>query len=147
MINGPANLCGFSEDSRSLIVSNESKTITKYDFCSSYGTGSAAVAADARGRQYVLLKYLEGRGTNATTEYLAIFKIAPELFEYVRVPIASGAGPTSRWEYAYSIDTPPKGGLRIVFKQRIVQQAPKLDQPISVPTEKLRVLLVDVPGS
>jgi len=67
----------------------------------------------------VILRYGEGRGTNAREEYLAVFGLANELVEYARTPVSAGAGPTSRWYYEYTVTRPSGGGLRLILTLHI----------------------------
>ena len=66
----------------------------------------------------VLLRYGEGRGTNATQEYLQVFGVAKNLVEYVRTPVSAGAGALSRWYYYHRIETPKTGGIRLILTCR-----------------------------
>jgi len=138
--------CQFAEDAKRLEIRDGSKQLTKYDFCASYGQATGTVITDAVGKSYLLLRYAEGRGTNATTDYLAIFTVQPELFEFVRTPISSGAGPLSRWEYTYSIARPTRGGLRLTFRLKVERPNNSAEADYA-PFERERTIEVNTRGS
>jgi hypothetical protein len=129
--------CEFQEDSRTVIVTAEGKELTRLDFCSSYGAASADVVTDGRGKNFLLLRHGEGRGTNAVQEYLTIFTIAKDLVAYVRTPVSAGAGPQSRWHYRYRVITSARGGLRLTLTLHI-----EGTDAIWVPSEKVRTIVV-----
>ena len=145
VVNGPgkirgAALCQFDDDSMTLVLTGDGKEIARQYFCSSYGKSSAQVVTDARGTSYVLLRYGEGRGTNATQEYLEIFGVAKDLVEYVRTPVSAGAGALSRWYYDHRVETPKGGGIKLILTRRV-----EGEDATWVPTEKTRV--IEVGGS
>src|SRR5262245_51615638 len=74
--------CQFEGDRMTLIVSDGNKELSRLGVCSSYGSASAEVVIDARGKKFVLLRHGEGHGTNAVQEYLTIFGVAKDLVEY-----------------------------------------------------------------
>lgn len=140
--NGPGNirgvaLCQFDDDSMTLVLTEGGKEIARRYFCSSYGKSTADVVTDARGISYVLLRYGEGRGTNATQEYLEVFGIGKDLIEYVRTPVSAGAGALSRWYYDHRIETPKGGGIRLILTRRVDGE-----DALWVPAEKTRVIEV-----
>ena len=140
LVNGHGNLkgpplCKFEDDSMTLVVSDAGTEVTKHYFCSSYGKALARMVTDSRGQTYVLLRYGEGRGTNATEEYLAVFGLTKDLVEYVRTPVSAGAGPTSRWTYDYRIEKPTVGGVRLVLTLRV-----EGEDVWFAPKEKTRVI-------
>jgi hypothetical protein len=110
---------GFSEDSLTLKIKDNEKEIT-HEFCSSYGKADAKITKDAVGDNFLILKFGQGRGTNATSEYLSVYKIEENLIEYARIPISAGAGSMSRWYYDDKIEKPKQGGLIISLSLRIV---------------------------
>lgn len=109
---------GFSDDKLILKIKLKQREIT-HEFCSSYGKAEAKIVQDSVGNNFLILKHGEGRGTNAASEYLSIYPVQENLFEYVRIPISDGAGLTSRWFYDYKIDKPKQGGLTIDLSLRV----------------------------
>lgn len=109
---------GFSEDSLILTIKTIKEEIKK-EFCSSYGKADAKIVKDAHGERYLVLKFSQGRGTNATADYLLVYRIDKNLIEYARIPISEAAGPKSRWYYDYKIEKPKQGGLIIALTLRI----------------------------
>ena len=109
---------GFSEDRLILNIKINKEEITD-EFCSSYGKADAKIIKDTHGENYPTLKFGQGRGTNATSEYLSVYKINKNLIEYARIPISEGAGPMSRWYYDYKITKPKHGGLIISLSLRL----------------------------
>ena len=109
---------GFSDDKLILKIKAKRKEIT-HEFCSSYGKAEAKIVQDADGKDFLVLKYGIGRGTNARSEYLSIYPVHENLVEYVRIPISEGSGFTSRWFYDYKINKPKQGGLSIDLTLRI----------------------------
>ena len=111
--------CQFLGDDMVLEVAQGDKVLTQYQFCSSYGKASAMVEKDYNGVCYVLLEWSEGHGPNATTDYLSVFALRRDLFEYARTPLSSASGATTRWKYQYSVSTPSTGGLHIVLANTV----------------------------
>ena len=109
---------GFSDDSLILKIKKDGKEIT-HEFCSSYGEAEAKIVQDARDDNLLILKFGLGRGTNARSEYLSVYRVDRNLIEYVRIPVSEGAGPSSRWYYDYKIEKPKQGGLIIALSLRI----------------------------
>lgn len=107
--------CEFFDDSLTLIVSDGDKQILSKDICSSYGKATVKVAADAKGNNFVFLEYSEGRGTNATTDYLVVYHLGSSLEERARELVSQANGPTSRWAYEYDIERPASGGLIVTL--------------------------------
>jgi hypothetical protein len=132
-----AALCQFEDDSMTLIVNEDGKELARHYFCSSYGKASARIIQDASGESFVLLTYGEGRGTNATTEYLAVYPVAKDLVEYARIPVSAGAGPLSRWHYDSRVEKPERGGIRLVLTLRV-----EGGDATWLPSERTRVIEV-----
>jgi hypothetical protein len=109
---------GFSQDSLILKIKTKKEEITE-EICSSYGNADAKIIKDAHDDYYLILKFGQGRGTNATSEYISVYKLDRSLIEYVRIPISEGAGTMSRWYYDYKIEKPKQGGLIISLSLRI----------------------------
>jgi hypothetical protein len=130
--------CDFVDDAMSLFVTDGGKELAQRDFCSSYGRATAKVAADRRGRNYVLLEYSEGRGTNASTTFLAVYRLAPELLEVMRIPISWATGPTQRFVYQYDIEADQSGGLRIALRGN-----DETGSECCVPLEKVQIIRID----
>ncbi len=110
---------GFPDDDLRLTI-KRGKEVIEDTFCSSYGKADAFVVTDRKGGDFLLLRFGEGRGTNAVSEYLSVFRISKKLVEYARIPISSAAGFTSRWEYDYKIEKPYDGGLKIILDLDII---------------------------
>jgi hypothetical protein len=108
---------GFSYDNFILKINNNGKEIT-HEFCSSR-EADAEVVQDAIGDYFLILKSTAGHGTNAWTDYFTVYRINPNLIEYLKTPISDGAGPFSRWYYDYKITKPEHGGLVFTFSLRI----------------------------
>ena len=112
----------FQEDKLKVVISEANKILAEKSFCSSYGGAEAFIEKDATGIHFLLLRYGEGRGTNARSEFLSIYKIGRNLVEHVRIPISEPAAPPGgRWQYEYQILKPSSGGLRISLTLRIYQ--------------------------
>lgn len=137
-LNGVA-LCQFEDDSMTLIVNEGDKELTRQYFCSSYGKASARIIQDVRGESFVLVTYAEGRGTNATTEYLSVYHLAKNLVEYLRTPVSAAAGSQSRWYYDPRIEPTAHGGIRLVLSLRVEGEAAGW-----LPSEKTRVIELGV---
>jgi hypothetical protein len=133
-LNGLA-VCEFEDDSMTLIVHEDGTEVTRHYFCSSYGRAAARTVQDARGKSFVLLSYAEGRGTNATAEYLAVFRLDRHLVEYVRTPLSMSAGAFSRWHYDPQVETLKDGGIRLILRIRV-----EGDDAALLPPEKTRVI-------
>lgn len=146
-------LCAYLEDSMTLLVINNGKTIVRHFFCSSQPSFAATTAnliEDRLGNYYILLKYWTGRDLDSNLqEYLEIFRLSRNLsqmkpaipiYEYLRVPILGGAGPESQWVYHYRIDKPECGGLELVFTRSIV--GPK-EGVLFMPQEKTRIIEIN----
>ena len=103
-------------------------------FCSSYAKASVLIEQDALGAYFVLLRYGKGRGTNARSEYLAVYRLDRNLIEFVSIPISAPASGFSRWEYKYTVSKPPTGGL--VF-HLVLEAGPKTEW---YPAERLRTI-------
>ena len=117
--NPDAKECGgFSDDSLILKINKGGNEIA-HEFCSSYGEAEAKIVQDAHSDNFLFLKFGQGRGTNARSEYLSIYRVDNNLIEYVRIPLSEGAGPSSRWYYDYKIEKPKQGGLIITLRLRI----------------------------
>ncbi|MDA8084100.1 MAG: hypothetical protein M0024_10630 [Nitrospiraceae bacterium] len=109
---------GFSEDMLVLTIKRNGEEIVN-EFCSSYGKADATIIKDNTGHDYLILKFAQGRGTNATSEFLSLYRIDNNFIEYVRIPISAAAGPMSRWYYDYRVEKPKQGGLLILLSRRL----------------------------
>lgn len=118
-LNPDAEECGgFSEDSLVLKIKDNEKEVI-HEFCSSYGQADAKIVRDAKKDSFLILKFSQGRGTNAWSDYISIYRLDKNLIEYVRIPVSEGAGLSSRWYYDYEIEKPKQGGLKITLSLRI----------------------------
>ena len=116
-----SSYCPFADDDQTLLIYDGKNVLSRHRFCTSYGKAEVKVINDAKGTPYVLLRYGQGRGTNAVTEYLSVFRVAKNLVEYVRTPISSAADVSARWEFSYSVSSPPDGGLRIALTRSMME--------------------------
>lgn len=101
----------FKEDKLKVIVQDGEKLLASKTFCSSYGEATAVIEKDAKGFYFLLLRYGIGRGTNAKSEYLAVYKVNRFLIEHCSIPISAPAGLQSDWQYNYQVSKPASGGL------------------------------------
>ena len=137
VLNPDTKECGgLSEDSRILRINDNGKEIT-HRFCTSYGKADATIIKDSKGNNFLFLTFSQGRGTNATSDYLSVYRVEENLVEYVRIPISEGAGPASRWYYDYKIEKPKQGGLTISLSLRIEGSDAK-----AYPKEKKRTIQI-----
>ncbi len=113
--DAPKDLCQFQGDAERVEVRDGGKIISALTFCSAYGGASAKVATDRAGVSFLLLRFGEGHGTNARSEYLSVYRVAPTLDEYVRLPISGPSSPVDRWAYTYEVSQLPERGIRIVL--------------------------------
>jgi len=133
------NHCGFRGDSLTLSIVDEGKKLVHRNYCSAYGKGAAEVFTDRNGRIYVILEHAEGHGTNATTEYVTIYRlIAANLDEIIRVPVSWGTGPTSRATYSYRAEDVESGGLKLTM-----WRTDNGGEECCVLPEKTQVIMID----
>jgi hypothetical protein len=104
---------GFAEDALSLIISENGKKVASDEFCSAYGEATATVVEDRAHTTYILVEYGEGRGSNATTKYLKLYRMDKSLSEIVRIPLSWATGPSERFAYNYRVEPTGPKGLRI----------------------------------
>jgi len=136
-LNPAAKECsGFSEDSRILRVKTNGREII-HEFCSSYGKAEAHIIRDSKGDNFLILRFGQGRGTNATSEYLSVYKIEKHLEEYARILVSEPAG-RSRCYYDYKIERPTRGGLIFLLTLRTDGADP--EDAERFPTEKERII-------
>jgi hypothetical protein len=79
MGSSSGNGCGFWGDSETLSITDNGREILQKRYCSAYGGSEARIVSDARTHYYVLLKYSEGHGTNAWTDFLTIYELTSPL--------------------------------------------------------------------
>lgn len=128
----------FKEDNLKIVVTEENKTLSEKAICSSYGDAFVAVEKDTKGIYFLLVRYGQGRGTNARSEFLSIYKLGHNLIEHVRIPISEPASSTGRWSYDYRISKPTSGGLLVTLTLRVDEQR---DEEFA-PADKLRTIEV-----
>jgi hypothetical protein len=138
-------LCGvFFEDYMRLTIRDGQGNVSTHDYCSSSGGyTSAEVLTDHAGAAFVLLRYEEGRGTSPVTQYLAVYKVASSLIEYLRTPIMSASGPTTQWRYTYTAAPLPRAGIRIV----LTMEQPARGGGEFTPSEAVRIIDIDAGDS
>jgi hypothetical protein len=108
--------CLFADDAVAVVVSDGGKGTIEEDLCSSYGRATARIVVDGKARKYVLVEYHEGRGPNATTGYLTVYRLAGEMREVARIPLSWATGPAQRFTYKFKVATDELGGLRISLR-------------------------------
>lgn len=109
----PQGLCEFVGDAERVEVRVGTTKIADLSFCSAYGGASAEVFTDRAGVSFLPLRFGEGHGSNARSEYLSVYRVAASLDEYVRTPLSGAASVADRWEFAYTVSPLPEHGLRI----------------------------------
>ena len=121
--------CGFTGDARVLNVRYGARPVDSVSFCSAYGVSRVRHVIDTLGDHYFLLVHGEGHGTNATSEYLTVYRLGGTVLdERARWLIREGAGPTALSSYAYSVTTPPGGGI-VVSGRWSLEGEPVTDDP------------------
>ena len=116
---GCSELDQFKEHRLKIVVNEGNKVLAEKAICSSYGAAEVVVEKDAKGIYFLLLRYGEGRGTNARFEFLSIYKLGRNLIEHVRIPISEPASSSGKWYYDYRVSKPKSGGLLISLTLRI----------------------------
>jgi hypothetical protein len=116
---GCSELDPWKEHRLKIVVSDGNKLLAEKAICSSYGAAEVVVEKDAKGIFFFLLKYGEGRGTNARSEFLSVYKLGRNLIEHVRIPISEPASSSGKWHYGYRVSKPQSGGLVISLTLRI----------------------------
>jgi hypothetical protein len=116
---GCSELDSWKEHRLKIVVSDANKLLAEKAICSSYGEAEVVVEKDAKGIYFLLLKYGEGRGTNARSEFLSIYKLGHNLIEHVRIPISEPASSSGKWRYDYRVSKPKSGGLLVSLILRI----------------------------
>jgi hypothetical protein len=105
---------GETEDALTLTVSDHGKPVVSKNFCSSYGRASARVIVNKFGETIIVLKFSEGRGSNAWTDFLELDQLQqPRLLEVLRVPLSWATSGTGRFTYNYVVELTDSGGIRI----------------------------------
>lgn len=138
--------CDHWGDANALTVNDGAGAPVIFEFCSSYGIGDAAHMMDARGRHYVVLEHATGRGTNAVTRYLTVFRFDNrELTEAFRMPIENPIGLQSRFKYSYILRKARRGGIDIVLRGAPMGRAAEglEDAVCCVPPDRTRVVRID----
>jgi hypothetical protein len=133
---------GFTEDRMKLVVAQDGAALDSFEFCSSYGKASVTVETDRSGRAFVLLRYGEGRGTNARSEYIMIFAASTPLIELARLPVSAPAGPFSQWHYDVTVQPRRSHGLRITMTLRVDGRVEGKDREF-IPSEKSRTYEIE----
>jgi hypothetical protein len=124
---------GFTEDRLKLVVARNGSTLDNFAFCSTYGNATTTIETDGSGRTFVLLRYGEGRGPNARSEYIMIFEASTPLIELARLPVSAPAGLFSQWYYDVTAEPRRPHGLRITMTLHVEGKDPEF-----VPPEKSR---------
>src|SRR6266568_7081240 len=73
---GCSQIYPFKEDNLKIVLRDGNKILAEQFFCSSYGLADATIEKDAKGHYFLLLRYGEGRGTNARSEFLNVYKVS-----------------------------------------------------------------------
>lgn len=142
--SNPAD-CDPASDAVRLVVSEGGRELTHHDFCASYGLARASTAVDGAGRCFVLLESGEGRGTNAVTDYLRVYRLEVDsrLMDVLRTPLAWGVGSVKRFVYRYKVSPVAGGGLRIDLQGAVDEGK---DAPwccVGVPRERHRTITIE----
>jgi hypothetical protein len=125
-------------DAERVEIRDGTAKIAELPFCSAYSGASAEVVTDRAGVSFLLLRFGQGHGTNARSEYLSVYRIAAELDEYLRTPVSGPASKVDRWEYTYAVSPLPKCGIRIVLTLLHGGDGPGVYNPVD------RVRVIDV---
>ena len=133
--------CYFRGDTMRLKIIRGTKEVFVDEYCSAYGNGSARLITDTRGRNYVLLTYLEGHGSHASTTYLRVDElIGNALYDRGRLVKSEPIGIGADLVFDLSVRRLPQGGLRIIGTSRV--DGP-LDRGQSAPPRQLVSLTVN----
>ena len=108
--------CDMGGDSMLLTVRKADGSILKYAFCSAYGESKAEVVSDKIGNNYVLLTFLSGHGTHASSKYLTIYKISGRLLRRQTILLSKPSDLTGDWVYKYEVGLRDAGGLRLKMR-------------------------------
>jgi hypothetical protein len=80
---------------------------------------------DKAGETFIVLKFSEGRGSNAWTDYLELDRLQPpDLLEVLRVPLSWATSLAGRFTYSYVTELPASGGIRIHLKGQNIGASP-----------------------
>ncbi|SRR5579883_482718 len=113
------NGCGFRGDGEVLTITDGNRVLLTKNYCSAYGKSEAQIISDALARNDVLVTHSEGHGTNASTDYLTVYRLTDRLIKRTRITISEGVGISARWFYDYKVETPEHGGLKLVLTLRV----------------------------
>ncbi len=142
--SNPAD-CDPADDAVRLVVSEGGRALAHHDFCASYGLARASMAVDGASRRFVLLESGEGRGTNAVTDYLRVYRLGVDarLMEVLRTPLAWGVGSVKRFVYRYKASPAADGGLRIDLQGALDAGDDAAWCCVGVPLERRRTITID----
>jgi hypothetical protein len=110
---------GFAMDELTLSVSEHNQHVANKVFCAAYGRAKANVITDKVGQTFILLEYGKGHGSHATTFYLELDRLHPDLLEVLRVPLSWPINPSQMFTYSYVTELPSSGGIRFHLKGRV----------------------------
>lgn len=135
-------LCAFDADFVTLYL-RDTKNVqrVRHNFCSAYQRAKAKLIRDGRGRNYVFLEHGEGRGTNATTYFLSVFRVVDDQLRLVtKTEIGWAIDSQAGFSYAYVVHPTRSGGLELIFQG---EPSGKLVHPCCIPLEWNRVVRID----
>ncbi|TAK97937.1 MAG: hypothetical protein EPO08_20420 [Rhodospirillaceae bacterium] len=139
------------EDSMILTVTDGSNPPIVRKVCASYGGGKAKTFADKKGRNYILMEYGTGRGTNAMDDHLKIYRLDQgNLFEVVDILLSWQTAPMERFVYDYSVQSNVTSGLEVTLREHPPVHFPDYIDPAlgkkcCIPSDRTRTIWID-PG-
>jgi hypothetical protein len=133
--------CGFPDDAAVLVTTDFDDRPIAWTFCSSYGEAKARNFTDESGRRYVLLEYVEGRGTWPAAEHrLVVYCVSRRgLVELLRTRLNWPTGFSSEFTYAYSFGRTLSNGLEI----GLIGKTDSDTNTCCVPEEKQRSIWIN----
>lgn len=136
------SLCVFDADFVTLYLRDkENIRRVDHDFCSAYQGADAKLVKDGRGRNYVFLEHGEGRGTNATTHFLSVFRIVDDHLRLVtKTELDWPTDIHARFGYSYSVRPSARGGLELVLQGK---KDGRSEDPCCIPPEQRRIIRID----
>jgi hypothetical protein len=137
------------EDSMIMTVTNGAEPPVIQKVCSSYGSAKGFGFTDKKGRNYVLLEYGVGRGTNERDDYLRVYQLEKNnLFKIMDIQLSWKTHPDDRFRYTYEVTGGTTQGLQINLRE--VQSTagpdviePPIDEECCIPSARTRSIWID----